>query len=536
MAAKKKKVAKKATKKVTKKATKKKATKKKAKKRTKKAAAKDDAPKRALTAGVKSPRDTRTSARFSDGMKSATVELNKQPTGSWRATQAAAEFRRRLLFTGLVEMDMNIRMAIGTRTQIIGPEHVGKSLMCYLLAGSFQRTCRRCMTPILTFHDDLGERDNVIRCGCGANDVSTVLFIDVEGDFDPLWAQSWGFKIADRVDMSDPMAEYEEVEEGLLISPDSTVAVARITSLNQVEILSSHLIKNGAADLIILDSVAMAAIDEDLAGRKQTASRARELSRLYPKLISAQNEAWNQSGVMPTFIQTNQWRANIQSGPGGYGGPSKIASGGNALKYALMQNMEIRTRYNPWDGGYREPAAMAEMTMTMKKDKASGGGTNASAQARLFLKDRLFDRVHYEAGETDEGARVFELLKALSEGAWELPPDDRWFKKTSRGYEILGRTFTKIADIKAFLSRPDIGYRLRYPLAAAIMPRTFRGHLDAEAHLYGPFDDPLQDLIHEAHDRLKGHQPAAGAAEDSEEAEGGDPLDALEAGLEQEDG
>jgi len=459
-------------------------------------------------------------------MHEATAALAKKEVGAWRATQGVEEFQRRLIYTGMVELDLNVRMAFGSRIQIIGAEHVGKSLLSYILCGAAQRTCRLCLTPIIPWHNDLGDGCTVTTCGCGANDPCTVLYIDAEGDFDPLWAQAWGFRISNASSMSNLLGDYEEVEDGLRISPDSKVALARITSIDQLEVVIGHLIKNGAADVVVLDSIALSATDEDLAGRHQPGSKARVLSRFYTKLISAQVHAWITDNFMPVFIQTNQWRDNIQSGPM-QRGPAQVAAGGKALRYAMMQNLELRTRYNPWDGGFREPVAIAEMNFAMKKDKAAGGSTNAVAQARLFLKEHTFDRIPYTAGETDEGPRLLELLQAMATGAWGLPPDDRWFKKTSRGYDILGRTFARIGDIKTFLSRPDIGYRLRYPLFAASLPQTFRGHIEASAYLYSPFqDDPIHDMINEAHARIRqlppsttDPQPAADT-----EAEEADPL------------
>ena len=510
MAAKKKKV----TKKVTKKAAKKKVTKK----------APEVPGRRSKRVGITARRDLSKNDTFPAGLRNAHAALAKNAKGGeWRVTQAAEEFSKRQIYTGLVELDLNIRPAMGTRLEIIGAEHAGKSLISYVLAGAFQRTCRLCMTPILTFIDDLGDGGQTRTCGCGANDSCTVLYIDAEGDFDPLWAQAWGFKLTDKIDMHDPLEDYDEVEDGLRISPDSKVALARIQSLDQLEVVIMHLIKSGAADLIVLDSVALTTTDEDLAGKKQAASKARVLSRLYPKLISAQVSSWFNDNILPTFIQTNQWRANIQSGPAAFG-PTQQATGGKALRYALTQGMEIRTRYNPWDGGFREPVAMAEMNFTMKKDKSSGGSTQASAQARLFLKDCTFDRIDYVAGESDEGPRLFELLRALADGAWGLDPDPRWFSKTSRGYEVLGRTFTTAAGIKAFLSRPDIGYRLRYPLFLASLPDVFKGHINAENYLYSPYpDDVLTELTHEARERVLGRtKSAAPAAPDTEEDPHGD--------------
>ena len=490
-------------------AAKKKATKKKAAKKVTKKAAKKEAPKkvrkiRSTTASPKSPRDMSSTVTFAQGMQGATLAMADTKPGAWRATQAAEEFRRRLIHTGLVEVDINLRLAMGARLQIIGAEHAGKSLLCYLIAGAYQRTCRQCLTPMILWHNDLGDGEKILKCGCGANDPCTVLYIDVEGDFDPLWAAKWGFKISENMDINDPEGDLEEVEEGLRISPDAKVALARIISLDQVEALINHLVKNGAADLIILDSLALTTTDEELSGKKQQAPKGRILSRLYPKLISAQNEAWIHSAAAPTFIQTNGWRANIIQG-GGFG-PTQIPAGGKALRYALMQDIEVRSRYNPWDGANREPVAMSEMNISVKKDKASGGSTNAQAQAKLFLKDHTFDRVPYSAGESDEGSRLLELARGLAEGAFGQPKDERWFKQTSKGYETLGRTFKRVSDLKAFFGRPDIGYLMRFPLFVASLPDTFRAHIDADNYLTSPFKDtePLTEMILEARERVRG--------------------------------
>lgn len=134
--------------------------------------------------------------------------------------------------------------------------------------------------------------------------------VDVEHSFDPLYASNIGCNM-----------------DNLLISQPDCAEDA-------LEIVNT-LVKSGEVDLIILDSVAALVARSELEGEigdQTIGKQARLMSQAMRMIVGNANK----TGC--TVIFTNQWRANI----GGFGhAPSKIQSGGNALKYYASIRVEV---------------------------------------------------------------------------------------------------------------------------------------------------------------------------------------------------
>ena len=136
------------------------------------------------------------------------------------------------------------------------------------------------------------------------------VIIDTEHSFDPLYASNLG------CDMS-----------SLLISqPDCAEDALEI---------ANTLVKSGEVDLIIVDSVAALVSRSELEGEvgdQSIGKQARLMSQAMRMIVGNANK------TECSVIFTNQWRANI----GGFGhSPSKVQSGGNALKYYASMRLEV---------------------------------------------------------------------------------------------------------------------------------------------------------------------------------------------------
>ena len=129
----------------------------------------------------------------------------------------------------------------------------------------------------------------------------TVAFIDAEHALDPVYAAAIGVN----------------VDELLISQPDNGEQALEI---------AEKLVRSGALDLIIVDSVAalvpQAEIEGDM-GDPHVGLQARLMSQALRKLTSLLNK------TKTSIIFINQLRQKI----GSMYGPSETTSGGNALKY-----------------------------------------------------------------------------------------------------------------------------------------------------------------------------------------------------------
>lgn len=138
----------------------------------------------------------------------------------------------------------------------------------------------------------------------------TAAYIDVENALDPLYAQAIGV----------------DIDELLVSQPDSGEAALGILD---------SLVRSGAVDIVIVDSVAALVtqqeIDGDI-GDAQVAGQARLMSQALRKLSGSIAK----SNCIVIFI--NQLRMKIGVV---YGNP-EVTSGGNALKYYASVRIDIR--------------------------------------------------------------------------------------------------------------------------------------------------------------------------------------------------
>jgi recombination protein RecA len=138
-------------------------------------------------------------------------------------------------------------------------------------------------------------------------------FIDAEHALDPAYAKKLGINL----------------EELLVSQPDSGEQALEI---------AETLVRSGAVDVIVIDSVAALVPEAEIKGDMGDAHvglQARLMSQALRKLTAATSR----SNCALIFI--NQVREKI--GMMGYGGPQETTTGGRALKFYASMRMDIRS-------------------------------------------------------------------------------------------------------------------------------------------------------------------------------------------------
>ncbi len=137
-------------------------------------------------------------------------------------------------------------------------------------------------------------------------------FIDAEHALDPTYAKALGINL----------------EELLISQPDSGEQALEI---------AETLVRSGAVDVIVVDSVAALVPEAEIKGdmgESHVGLQARLMSQALRKLTAAVSKS---NGAL---IFINQVREKI--GMMGYGGPQETTTGGRALKFYSSMRLEIR--------------------------------------------------------------------------------------------------------------------------------------------------------------------------------------------------
>ena len=200
-----------------------------------------------------------------------------------RLGEASAKLAVESIPTGSLSLDMALGIGgipRGRVTEIFGPESAGKSTLAYHIVAQAQK-------------------------GGGI-----AAYIDVEHTFDPTYASHCGVKVDD-----------------LLISqPDSAEEALEITE---------SLVRSGAVDVIVLDTVAAlvprSEIEGDM-GDAQMGLQARLMSQALRKLTGAISK----SHTSAIFI--NQLREKV----GVFFGNPEVTPGGRALKFYSSVRIDLR--------------------------------------------------------------------------------------------------------------------------------------------------------------------------------------------------
>lgn len=430
-------------------------------------------------------------------MSDASKLLRSANTGSFRMVSEAREFRKSFIYTGLLEMDIVHRLSFGSKIQILGDKHAGKSLLTYIIAGAAQRTCRVCRTPIITFYDDWTESDDpavytTTTCMCGKKDPMRVVLFDYEVCCDPPWASMWGMNFNNN-DVDAEQLTMSDFSDDVRISADATMAIARTNTAEKGHAIAEHLMRTHAADLIIIDSLATMYPNSRLDGKAMIGDSAKSLSQFIKMVMSAQAHAFADGLTVPTLLMTNQWRVNIGGHSPRPGIVPKKADGGMGMEYGATVTLNVKTKYNEGiTGGHAVDHKFGNTVVSSLKDKDTGG-TGKIAQYRTYVGNHAVGGVPYGPGDTNEGAVLFSVIKEI--GA----VDPRWYHKEGANHIVFGRQFSTAKEINWFLTRPDINYQCRFLIGAKRFPISVRMHLPKEIYGYNPYKhDPILKLIEEA--------------------------------------
>lgn len=139
-------------------------------------------------------------------------------------------------------------------------------------------------------------------------------FIDAEHALDPTLAESIGVK----------------TDNLLLSQPDCG---------EQALSLVDTLIRSGSIDVVVVDSVAALVPKSELDGEMGDAHIALQ-ARLMSQALRKLSHSLSLSQTILLFI--NQVRAKMSTFGGGFGGPTEVTSGGNALKFYASVRLNIR--------------------------------------------------------------------------------------------------------------------------------------------------------------------------------------------------
>ncbi len=160
----------------------------------------------------------------------------------------------------------------------------------------------------------------------------TAAFVDAEHALDPNYARAIGI----------------DLDQLLLSQPNSGEQALEITE---------QLVRSGAVDMVVIDSVAALVPEAEIAGAMgdaQVGLQARLMSQAMRKLTSAVGTS------KTTVVFINQIRSMINSGPWG---PSTTTTGGLALKFYASLRLEIRRIGSVEDGAGNDKLKIGNETI-----------------------------------------------------------------------------------------------------------------------------------------------------------------------------
>ena len=376
------------------------------------------------------------------------------------------------IFTGLLDVDLLFAPAIGACIEINGPASSGKSTTAHIMAGSLLRTCRLCNTLAVEWvNDDTGEV--VELCRCGKNQGMSGVIADIERSCDPIWMDIWGNRLGTGFE------EKMQKSGGFkVLVPKGAgrpkLHVIRPTAGGLMYTFLQRVLETGAKDFVIIDSMNSTITEEALgkaASQKSVADRARMNWDGLRRLSAAQLETENQWGTHPTVIWTNHQIANIG------GRKSRVEAGGGGPK--IFADQRIQFTWTEKNKGKRDPplpfTAFIDTHFDVTKNK-TGMPDGATGVFRLYTNSVSMNRIPFYPGDSGDAEQMYGVLKELS-----------LFEERKSKYIVLGRTFRKVSDVKAFLSREDIKMECRFWLGLFMMSATARAHMRFEDYCYSPF-------------------------------------------------
>jgi hypothetical protein len=156
--------------------------------------------------------------------------------------------------------------------------------------------------------------------------------------------------------------------------------------------------------------------------------------------------------------------------------PRRVEAGGGGPR--IFADQRIQFTYTKKNQGKDDLpfTAFIDTHFGVTKNKA-GLPDGASGTFRLYTNSVEMNRIPFYPGDTDDAEKSYTVLKDLG-----------LFEEKKSKYIVLGRTFKRVAEVKAFLSREDIKMECRFWLGIFMMSTTARAHLRFEDYCYSPFE------------------------------------------------
>jgi recombination protein RecA len=256
-------------------------------------------------------------------------------------------------------------------------------------------------------------------------------FVDAEHALDPLYAKNLGVNI----------------DELWISQPDTGEQALEITE---------NLVRSGAVDVIVVDSVAaltpQAEIEGDM-GDAHMGLQARLMSQALRKLTATIGK----SRTVLVFINQTRMKIGVM-----YGNP-ETTTGGNALKFYASVRLEVR-KAETIDGGKDEDAVGNRVRVKVVKNKVA-------PPFRKVELEVIFGKGVSALGSILDAAIKHEIID--KKGAWY-----------SLGEEKIGQGRD---NVKIFLEgRPELVVEIEGKLRKIMFP-----HLDAAANGKVPVEKPV---------------------------------------------
>lgn len=240
------------------------------------------------------------------------------------------------LSTGILGLDMIFGGGLPKGRLVIyaGNESTAKTASSLHSIAEAQRTCRICMSPM---------EDGVCpKCGEDGAPHKAV-FIDIEGTFDPVWANNIGV----------------DLDELLLSQPDYSEEAVDLTEA---------LIRTGEVDMLVVDSIAMMTPTEEIEKSSEKnimGTHAKLNNRMFRSVQAGMNSLGMKNTRKPVIIVINQFRQDIGTNfgdpttmPGGKG--QKFSASIIAKFYATSSNIIYETGKDKKAVGQRVRAKTAK--------------------------------------------------------------------------------------------------------------------------------------------------------------------------------
>lgn len=218
--------------------------------------------------------------------------------------------------TGILGLDIALGggLPVGRVSMFWGQESTSKTTCFLRAAGRAQRMCSNCWTPAFPLYTpDYGDMEP--SCACGKYRRTIIACLDVEGVWDDNWSQRF-------------------------LRRDDTLLISQPETGEQASDIADGLLRSGAVDIIIIDSIAMMTPVEEIeksAHDNVVGAQARMLSSYFRKLTAGLNALMSKEGRKPSVWLTNQVRYKV----GVMFGNPETKPGGQAQKFVMSTSTRM---------------------------------------------------------------------------------------------------------------------------------------------------------------------------------------------------